>query len=186
MTADLRALVIYESMFGNTERVARAVAEGLQLAGVSVVVREVSEASTVVPSGTDLLVLGAPTHAFSLSRSSTRADAVRQGAPAHRAQLGLREWLAASSAHSDSGIATFDTRATKVRRLPMAAGRSAARTAQQRGFILLTKPVGFVVEDIKGPLAPNELERAVKWGRFLAGVAHDHVAAERAGHHVSR
>jgi flavodoxin len=185
MTADLRALVIYESMFGNTERLAHAVAAGLQMGGASVVIREVNTAPSVIPSDIDLVVLGAPTHAFSLSRPSTRADAVRQGAPAHRAHLGVREWLSEFSAHSGSGIAIFDTRASKVRRLPMAAGPRAARIARKRGFILLTKPVGFVVEDIKGPLAPNELDRAVKWGRFLAGLARDHVVSERSGHHVS-
>ncbi len=160
-------------------------AEGLQLAGVSIIVREVNTAPTVVPSNIDLLVLGGPTHAFSMSRSATRANAVREGAPPERAPLGLREWMHASSAHSRSGIATFDTRATKVRRLPMAAGRSAAKLARRRGFTLLSKPVGFVVEDIKGPLAPNELERAVQWGHRLAGVTRSHVAAERAGHHVN-
>src|SRR5688500_20360854 len=137
MTADLRALVIYESMFGNTERLAHAVAAGLQMRGANVVIREVNNAPSVIASDIDLVVLGAPTHAFSLSRSSTRADAVRQGAPAHRAQLGVREWLAATSAHSGSGIAIFDTRASRVRRLPMAAGPSAARIARKRGATLV-------------------------------------------------
>jgi hypothetical protein len=185
MTTELSALVVYESMFGNTERIALAVAEGLRLDGVDVVTREVNEAPTVVPSDIDLLVVGAPTHAFSLSRASTRAEAVSQGAPAERARLGLREWLVASSAHSGTGTAVFDTRASKVRRLPMAAGPCAAKIARHRGLTLLSKPVGFVVEDIKGPPAENELERAVQWGRFLAGVARIHVVAEHAFGHVS-
>jgi hypothetical protein len=180
MKSPLCALVIYESMFGNTEQLARAVAEGLELDDVSVTVREVGEATLISPRDVDLLVVGAPTHAFSLSRPSTRDDAVRQGAPESRAGTGLREWLAALPAGNGLGIAVFDTRVSKVRRLPMAAGPRAAKIARQRGYTLLSKPVGFVVDDVKGPLGHQELERAVQWGRFIAGVARIHVAAEQA------
>jgi hypothetical protein len=183
MSTALRALVVYESMFGNTEQLARAVAEGLELDHVDVTVTEVGDAPLGTPLDVDLLVLGAPTHAFSLSRPGTRADAVRQGAPESREDRGLREWLAAAQPPSGSnglGVAVFDTRVSKVRRLPKAAGPRAAKIARQRGFTMLSKPVAFVVDDVKGPLGPHELERAVQWGRFIAGVARIHVAAERA------
>ena len=82
-------------MFGNTEQVGRAVAGGLADGGVDAVVVDVAAAPVDLPAGLDLVVLGAPTHAFSLSRPSTRADAVRQGASPERAASGLREWLSA-------------------------------------------------------------------------------------------
>jgi hypothetical protein len=179
MSSPLHALVVYESMFGNTEKVAHAVAEGLRLDGVIVDVQEVTAAPTGALPDVDLLVVGAPTHAFSLSRPSTRADAVRQGAPATRQGLGLREWLSSAAGRPDLGIAVFDTRVSKVRRLPLAAGPRAARIAHQRGFMLLSKPVAFVVEDVKGPLSAQEVERATQWGRYLAGIARIHAAAER-------
>src|SRR5262245_29362950 len=91
----MRALLVYESMFGCTREVAGAVAQGLADAGFDVDLREVGEAPTDVVGEVDLLVVGAPTHAFSLSRPSTRRDAVRQGAPAAAAETGLREWLGA-------------------------------------------------------------------------------------------
>ena len=72
----MRALVVYESMFGNTEAVARAVADGLaEMHDVDL--REVSQAPTEVIGRVDLIVVGGPTHAFSLSRPATRASAVR-------------------------------------------------------------------------------------------------------------
>lgn len=181
----LRALVVYESMFGNTERLARAVADGLALDHVIVTVREVSEAPLGAPLDVDLLVVGAPTHAFSLSRPSTREDAVRQGAPAERTALGLRDWLDALPDGEGLGVAAFDSRVSKVRRLPKAAGPRAAKLARLHGYTPLSKPVGFVVDDVKGPLGPHELERATQWGRFVAGVARIHVAAEKARHRVA-
>lgn len=163
-----RALIVVESMFGNTAAVARAVADGLALEGIEVVAVGVTEAPASVPEGLALLVVGGPTHAFSLSRPSTRADAVRQGAPTTAASLGIREWLGTCRADGPlPAVAVFDTRITKVRWLPKAAGPAAARIARRRRIRLLGAPMAFLVEDIKGPLVEGELERAVAWGRSL-------------------
>ncbi len=172
------ALVVFESMFGNTESLARAVARGLESAGVPTAVHEVSEAPAEVPAGVELLVVGAPTHAFSLSRPSTRADAARQGAAPERARIGMREWLESAyhAGLSDLHVAVFDTRITKVRRLPAAAGPKAARLAKHRHFEPIGKPVAFLVEDMKGPLLDGELERAETWGRMLSAGIHTTVA----------
>jgi hypothetical protein len=169
MRAVGRALVVFESMFGNTEKVAGAVAHGLQLAGADTALVEVSSAPQHLAADLDLLVVGGPTHAFSMSRAGTRADAVRQGAPSERAATGLREWLdhVELNAEHVPGLATFDTRASRVRWLPQAAALSAARAGRQRGLEPVAKPVGFLVEDIQGPLVERELDRAVKWGRRL-------------------
>lgn len=72
----MKSIVVYESMFGNTERVARAIAEALgRCGGVELV--EVGDAAASLGS-VDLLVVGGPTHAFGMSRESTRADAARK------------------------------------------------------------------------------------------------------------
>jgi hypothetical protein len=167
---DPSALVVFESMFGNTELVARAVAEGLEAEGVTTRVADVSVAPADLPSSVELLVVGAPTHAFSLSRPKTRIEAVRQGADAARAGIGLREWLATARPHEDHPVrvAVYDTRASKVRRLPAAAGPSAARLAKRRKFATVGRPVAFLVNEIQGPLLEGELDRAHSWGRTLS------------------
>jgi hypothetical protein len=170
----LTALVVVESMFGNTELVARAVAAGLGNGGVDAVVVDVAAAPVELPADLHLLVLGAPTHAFSLSRPGTRTDAVRQGAPPERAGTGLREWLATlllrDPRHSPV-TAVFDTRMSKVRRLPAAAGPRAVRLARRRGLRVLTRPEAFLVAHVRGPLVDGELERAAAWGYGLAGAS---------------
>jgi len=179
----MKALVVYESMFGNTEKVAASVARGLQLEDVDTGLVEVGSAAGELAPDLDLLVVGAPTHAFALSRPSTRADAVRQGADAERARLGLREWL--ESVRFDTGqaplLAAFDTRVTKVRWLPKSAGPSAVHLGRRRGLESVGKPVGFLVDDLRGPLVEGELDRAVGWGRRLGVEGLDRLAAEVTG-----
>ncbi len=164
-----RALVVHESMFLNTEKFAESVASGLRSSGWLVTSFDVRDAAPALDEY-DLVVLGAPTHGFSLSRPSTRADAVRQGASAARAETGLREWLATLSPATDASpvVAVFDTRAAKVRRLPMAAARTISKLAARRGFRVVGQPEGFLVEDVGGPLCDGEIERAAAWGRTLA------------------
>ena len=175
-TNDLRALLVYESMFGNTEKAAQAVSEGLRLEGLQVTVAEVREAPK--PDAFDLLVLGAPTHAFSLSRASTRANAVEQGAPARVATTGMREWLDALEATEGARLAAaFDTRARKVKHLPAAASRKAARLVSRKGYDLVVPPQGFLVEDTAGPLSEGQLEEATAWGRAVATASRHKLAA---------
>jgi hypothetical protein len=181
MTAatSLRALVVYESMFGNTEKVAGAVLHGLQHEGIDTGLVEAGSAPASLPDDLDLLVVGGPTHGFSMSRASTRADAVRQGAPSERTGSGIREWLESVRLDAERRpvVATFDTRVTKVRWIPQAAGPSAARAARRRGLEVMSKPVGFLVDDVRGPLLEHELEHAVAWGRRLATELTDRTAA---------
>ena len=90
------ALVVYESMFGNTKAIAEAVAEGLATRMRAEVV-EVGSAPAHVGREIALLVAGGPTHAFSMSRASTRDSAAQQATgPLVSGGRGVREWLAAS------------------------------------------------------------------------------------------
>jgi hypothetical protein len=168
-----RALVVFESMFGNTEQVARAVADGLRAEGVPTRVVDVSAAPADLPPSVELLVVGAPTHAFSLSRRKTRVDAVRQGADPSKSAIGLRKWLDAVRPSTDRPlhVAVYDTRVSKARRLP-AAGPSAARLAKRRRFAAVDRPVAFLVDDVKGPLVAGEIDRATSWGHSMAAGMH--------------
>ena len=104
-------------------------------AGFDVDVRNVVSAPERLHVGYDLLVVGAPTHAFSLSRHKTRADAVKQGAPSERTRIGMRDWLKDLSWDgSPPAVAVFDTRATKVRHLRWAADRTMISLLRRLGL----------------------------------------------------
>jgi flavodoxin len=174
----MRALVVYESMFGNTAEVARAVATGLS-AHLEVELRNVADAAPGATSGQrrDLLVVGGPTHAFSMSRPQTREDAVRKGADPAVVATGIRDWLAESQ--TSTAFATFDTKVARVRRLPGSAAHQASRAARRRGHSRAARPESFYVEDTKGPLLDGELDRARAWGERLGAEAQDRAAARR-------
>lgn len=167
----MKALVVYESMFGNTEHVARAVASGLAR-HMNVEVLDVTEAPHEIDQLLDLIVVGGPTHAFSMTRPSTREDAVRQGATHGSPTLGIREWLEHqhSGPHSEL-VATFDTRVDKVRHLPGSAAKKAAHVAHKIGYGPAAKPMSFYVHDTNGPLVEGELARAEQWGDHLGADA---------------
>lgn len=170
----MKALVVFESMFGNSEKVARAVADGI--GGVAeVLVRDVTACEAGdIPEDVNLLVTGGPTHAFSLSRPGTREDAIRQGAGQGLASRGLREWLDGVPADLHAlPCATFDTRVSRVRRLPGSAARSAARLLRRRRGRMVAAPESFFVNDVSGPLDVDEVDRARDWGRQLAALVLD-------------
>jgi flavodoxin len=174
----IRALVAYESMFGNTERVAHAVAAGLGLEDVGTTVLDVSGSSSVDVREIDLLVVGAPTHAFSLSRPSTRKDAVSQGGRQTAEMTGMREWISRlpSQGWHAPLVAAFDTRVSKVHYLPACASRRAAHLLGQHGCRMVVRPAGFLVRDVPGPLESREVDRAIAWGRQVAVAAQNLLA----------
>ena len=112
----MRAVVIYESMYGNTHRIADAIADGLRTHG-EVVEAPLARADEALAGGADLLVVGGPTHAWGMSRPATRKGAVEQShKPGREVALdadapgpGIREWLA--TLHDvPHEAAAFDTR----------------------------------------------------------------------------
>ena len=161
------ALVVFESMFGNTRTVAEAIAAGLSTRA-EVKLFEVTTAPVLFPDDFDLLVVGGPTHAFGMSRESTRQSAVDQGAPRAKAEIGIREWIETISPGSRLRFAaTFDTRIDRPR-VPGSAARKAARRLRQMKLELVAPAESFFVDGTTGPLLEGELERAHRWGEALA------------------
>lgn len=160
----MRALVVFESMFGNTQKIAEAIADGLSMS-MTVDTVEVGSAGTSV-AGVDLLVVGGPTHAFGMSRESTRKSATDRASGMVMSKAGgIREWIAALHA-DDVPFATFDTKADKPH-LPGSAAHAARRQLRRRGFRPFAAATSFYVTDVDGPLADGEEERARRWGEQL-------------------
>lgn len=163
------SLVIFESMFGNTRAIALAIAEGLS-SRMTTQVDEVGVAASYVGAEVDLLVVGGPTHAFSMSRPNTRQSAAAQ---AHgelvSKGIGLREWLTALRVAGVTVAASFDTRIDKPR-LPGSAAKAAVKLLRRKSLGLIAPAESFYVAGTDGPLLDGELERARRWGAELASL----------------
>jgi hypothetical protein len=162
----MKALVVYESMFGNTKQVAEAVADGLR-ATYDTGVIEVGGAPSMV-SDVDLLVVGGPTHALGMSRPQTRESAIGYtDEPLVSPGQGIREWLGGLAKSTGTPAAVFDTKVDKPW-VPGSASGAAARRLRKLGFQLALHPASFLVDGITGPIGDGELARARRWGEQLA------------------
>lgn len=167
MTGTGNAIVVYESMFGATQQIADAIAAGLAATCRCTVV-EVAHAPTVIDRNVDLVVVGAPTHAWGLSTQETRLEAQTEvSRPVISREMGVREWLPALVVlGSRTRTAAFDTH-VKERWVPGSAGHRIARALRHKGLTVTGSPASFRVEGLTGPLLPRELERAREWGATL-------------------
>lgn len=174
----MRAVVVYESMYGNTHRVAEAIGRGLA-SHAEVAVVSVAGAGPELIAGADLLVVGGPTHAHGMARPATRTAAVEQATPGTTVDPaasgpGVREWLADMERLPIAGAA-FDTRAGVAPAvLTGRASKGIAKLLRQHGLAQAVEPESFVV-DKDNHLKAGEEERAEGWGANLAAA----VAGER-------
>ncbi|WP_433527972.1 flavodoxin family protein [Micromonospora sp. CA-263727] len=158
----MNVLIVTESCFGNTSRVADAVAAGLRSTGAEVIVAEAASAPTL--DGVDLLLVGAPTHNMGLPGPASRRQAATRGG--NPAATGVAEWLDRLPTGFSGRAATFDT----VTGTGFFAG-SAAKGIQKRlrrHRVDVVARESFVVTATEGPLADGELDRAELWGAALA------------------
>lgn len=158
----VRALVVYESIAGNTRLVAEAVANAMAAHG-RVELVDVAHAPKAIPADLTLLVVGASTQTFTLGRGKEGRDAANRFVPRGRT---LAEWLDRLHVPLGYGAAAFDTRVKK----PFLPG-SAAKTTEKRlnnvGFKIVAPAEGFIIDGNTGTLAAGELERATLWGAQL-------------------
>jgi hypothetical protein len=167
----MNALVVYESIYGNTRAVAEAVAAGL--GGASVLAVQDAAGRT---ESADLLVVGGPTHMHGMATSLSRRMAVEAAKEDGHAAVepgaaegpGLRRWLHDLPRRDGGRAAAFDTRLDRSPSVTGAAARGIARRLRHHGYDVLASE-SFLVEDAEGPLADGELERARAWGAELAG-----------------
>jgi hypothetical protein len=175
----MRALVVYESMYGNTRLVAEAIGEGLRQTTETHQVDEVDVVPVGAASGAllaraDLVVVGGPTHAHGMSRPASRetaaAETRKPDSPVtldpDAAGPGLREWFDALPP-SHASAAAFDTRVNLPALFTGRASKGIGQHLRRRGMRLVAAPESFLV-DRQNHLEPAELARARDWGRLIA------------------
>ena len=157
----MKALVVYDSFFGNTEKIAQAIGQGLGSQG-EVEARRVGDVTPQQLAGVQLLIVGSPTRGFRASEATMKfLNSIPAG--------GLR----------GVKVAAFDTRLTVKDmgspiltfvfwlKLGNYAANVIAGALQKIGGELVLPPEGFFVKASEGPLKDGELERAGEWGRKL-------------------
>ena len=169
----MRAVVIYESMYGNTHEIANAIARGLG-PGTEVAVVCVAEAVPELLAGAGLVVAGGPTHLHGMSGARSRqaaADEARKDGSkltldAHAEGPGLRDWFGTIGRIRGWGAA-FDTRLAGPAALTGRASKAIARLLKRYGLAEIAPPQSFLVTK-DNRLRPGEEDRAEQWGRELA------------------
>jgi hypothetical protein len=184
----MKAVVIFESMYGNTRAIAEAVAEGIGAEGdVQVAVLPVGAASTELTRDADLLVVGGPTHAHGMSRPPTRLAAHEAAAKPDSGLLldpaadgpGVRDWLARLERRGGLGAA-FDTRLDAPPIFTGSAATGIARKLRRSGVTAICRPESFLVTK-KTELCAGETGRAREWGTQLSKLATASEAGRAAG-----
>lgn len=171
----MRAVVVYESMFGNTHLVAERIAEGLR-SRHEVIVSPVGEVTDAMLDDAELLVVGGPTHVHGLSSSATRMSAREMAEKDDDLELdpdaagpGLRNWLDGLERRRGGAAAAFDTRVTGPAVVTGRASKGIARRLARHGYHTVIDPQSFLV-DKQNHLLAGEGERAVGWGQQLAAI----------------
>ena len=167
----MKALVVYESMFGNTAHIARAIGAGLAERGVVVTI---SSVDGVVPddvAGADLLIVGGPTHAHGLSNDASRQSAMRDGHNSFDEPTmgpGLRGWMDTLPDGASRAAAAFDTRIGGAPTwLTGSAAKHVAERLDAHEYRLVSEPESFLVTR-HNELVEGEVERATTWGSGVA------------------
>jgi flavodoxin len=147
----MNAFVLYDSKYGNTEQIARAIGAALEVD--SAVQIQSIKVDTTLPPDLDLLIVGSPTHAH--------------GIPPE-----LKMFLDDLPTGALSGVAAaaFDTRYRMPVLLTGSAASGIAKRLRQKGARLVRGPESFFIEHSEGPLVKGEIERATAWAHALDGV----------------
>ena len=158
----MKAIVVYESHWGNTAAIARAIAEGI---GPEARALSTAEATGATISGVDLIVAGAPLLGFSLpTEDMLKGLGANAPTPPDLSHPSMRSWLAGLPKGSGRAAA-FETR---IWWSPGSAAKTILGKLEAAGYCPAAKAQRFVVQGKYGPLRQGELEKARAWGAELA------------------
>ena len=155
----MKTLVIYDSAYGNTEKIARAIAGAITPSG-EVKILSAGDANPSELESIGLLIVGSPTQGF---RPTKPVQTFIESIPG-----GTLKGI---------NVAAFDTRipasdaGTGLRMIMKMGGYAApriARALKKKGGNLVVPPEGFFVKSKEGPLGERELERAASWVKEIA------------------
>jgi len=160
----MKSIIIYDSLYGNTEKIAKAIGDTLAEEGESSILR-VGDVKLDMLEGVELIIVGSPTQGF---KSTDAIKAFLKGIPDDQLK-GIK-------------VAAFDTRFTpnNIGKTPVLpyfvkifgfAAEPIAKALQKKGGELAIAPQGFYVQGKEGPLVEGELERAVTWAKKILSSA---------------
>jgi len=155
----MKALVIYDSFFGNTEQIAQAIGHALGSQG-DVEMRRVSDVKPEQLTGLNLLIVGSPTRGF---RPTPAISGLLKSIPRNGLQ-------GVTVAAFDTRISVDDVDSSVLRLLVKLFGYAAEPIAgrlKKKGGALALPPEGFIVKGMEGPLQEGELERAADWAKQI-------------------
>ena len=144
----MKTLIVYDSVYGNTERIAKAIGDAIT---GDVKVSHASELNSSEFKTVDLLIVGSPTY----------------GGKPTRAIQDLLNKVPVSD-FKGASMAAFDTRLSmKLVRIFGYSAEKIAGSLKNKGWTIVVPPEGFFVKGKKGPLEEGELERAAGWAKEI-------------------
>jgi len=154
------AIIIYDSVFGNTEKIAQAIYDGAASV-VNAQIFKVSDIKAEQLAGIKVLIIGSPTRGF---RPTETVTAFLKSLPAN-SLAGVKV------AAFDTRLSLSDTKSAFTRFIVKTGGYAAktiGNSLVKKGGTLVVLPEGFLVIGEEGPLKDGELERASQWaGAFV-------------------
>ena len=155
----MKTLIVYDSFFGNTEKIAQAIGNSLG-SKENVEILRVSEVKPEQLIGLELLIVGSPTRAFRPTKAIM----------GFLNKIPLNGLKGVKVAAFDTRISTVDVNSRFLNILVKLFGYAAKPIAyklEKKGGSLIIPPEGFLVKDSKGPLKDGELERAADWAKLI-------------------
>jgi flavodoxin I len=144
----MKILIVYDTLYGNTEKIARSI--GGAFTG-DVKILKVGEANVSEMDSVDLFIVGSPTQGGRDTKPMQEFITQIPEATVRRLK-----------------IAVFDTRlATKLVKLFGYAEQRINSALKSKGATFIVPSAGFTVKSAKGPLLDGELEKAAAWGKKI-------------------
>lgn len=157
----MKILIIYDSVFGNTRKIAQAIQTALSFLG-EVDLVQVGDMTLEQLTGVEFLFVGSPTRQFKATPATTQfLDSIPENVLNH-----------VKMAIFDTRLSPADTKSgmfTLVAKLFGYAAKPMADLLVKKGGTLVVPPEGFIVKDSEGPLKEGEIERAGEWARSAVG-----------------